>query len=897
MPPASVIAECLDDNAVAELVDGKLDGAALANAEAHLVRCQACRALVAHAAGPLAESGVAMGLASTQRSDPTDREDVPLARGARVGRYEVIEWLGAGAMGTVYAAQDPALERKIALKLIRAQVAGPDLEARLLREAKAMARLSHPEVIAVYDAGRHDDRLFIAMELVDGGTLREWLRAAPRTRQEILAVYLRAGRGLAQAHAAGIVHRDFKPDNVLVGADGRVRVTDFGLARTVRSDEPLGVTTDDGARTERDAQALDASLTRTGTLVGTPVYMAPEQLAGRAADERSDVYSFCIALYEALHGERPFAGKTMKELVAAKAAGNVRPPPAKPNIPGRLRRALLAGLSVHPADRPASMSALLDTLARAARAPRRPFVFAAALVAVVAGAGTVVVKPWARSPSRAGAAASASASASPAGAGACTTHRACTESHGGAPYLCRASDRTCVPIASEDCTPKYEANDLVADDTVWLGAMFPLTGPAAAAYGTMNVEGTELARKELAQATRALDGTHASLRVRRIALVACDDSVDPMRAARHLVDDVGVPAILGFGSGQKLVDVAGSFLIGRGIVSIASLSSSPFLTRVPQPADLPHMVWRTTFSLDDVASATAVVIHDVLEPRQNRKSHATRIALVREDTAATSSFADVFYKQLAFNGKPALENGRDYEEITFAAGAPIEASTTRAADRVVEAAPGIVVLLGAPSATVALVGAVEARWKPGAPRPTYVVANDSLEDFASYLGTSIDRRRRLFAIESLSSSTVNARFVFRYNDVHDEHVTQFINPGVSYDAFYLLAYAVYALGKEPVDGPALARAFEHLVPPGRPIEVGPTQVFDALTVLAAGGRIDLQGTQSTLDFDLATGEAPSDFALLCARVDGDGGANGEDVESGVVGRARARRIEGTMRCP
>jgi branched-chain amino acid transport system substrate-binding protein len=414
----------------------------------------------------------------------------------------------------------------------------------------------------------------------------------------------------------------------------------------------------------------------------------------------------------------------------------------------------------------------------------------------------------------------------------------------------------------------------------------------------MNVEGVELARKELAGATRALDGTGASMRVPRIALVACDDSEDPMRAARHLVEDVGVPAILGFSSGQEVVDVAGSLLVRRGVLSVASLTSSPLVTRLPQPPGTPPMVWRTTYGLDQVATVVAAVVHDVLEPRLAARPGSMRVALVRDDTASALSFGDALFKQLVFNGKPAVQNGRAYQELTFAAesGGPGAAAL---ADRVARAASTVVVLLGNGEATVPLVEAVEARWPAAAPRPTYVVALDPVGPFAGYLGDSADRRRRLFALSSVSTTETNARFVMRFNDARagEEPVGLTLNPATSYDAFYLLAYAAYALQGAAVTGPALAGAFGRLVPPGEPIEVGPTHVFDALRLLAAGRTIDLQGAASGLDFDRATGEAPSDFALLCPAVDGAGRATGADVESGVVFRARSRRVEGRMDCP
>ena len=894
MAPASLIAECLDENAIAELVSGGLSGAALARVEAHLARCGACRTTVAHAAKAV-ESGIAVG-PSTSTPD-AEREDVPLPRGARVGRYEVRECVGVGAMGTVYAAHDPALDRKIALKLIRAKVAGPDLEARLLREAKAMARLSHPEVIAVHDAGRDGDRLFIAMEFVEGGTLREWLHAAPRTSREILTAYQRAGRGLAQAHAAGIVHRDFKPDNVLVGSDGRVRVTDFGLARAARSEERVEAGASEDVAAEDDAAMLDANLTRTGTLVGTPVYMAPEQLAGRLADVRSDVYSFSVALYEALYGERPFAGRTLKDLVHAKNVNDVRTPKASSKISHRLRRALLVGLRARPEDRYASMDELLAALERATHPPRARFVALGSVLAAAA-AGLLLVKPWSPAPSHAPTSTSSTVATPPAATAegeTCANHRECIERHSGAPYMCRAETKTCAAVASEDCVAKFEPSDLSADDTIWLGAMFPLKGPAAAAYGTMSMEGTDFARREIAKATRPLQGANASMRVRPIALVACDDTQDPMRAARHLVDDLGVAAIVGCGTGQRVVDLAGSLLIRRGVVAVASLTPSPLITRLPQPSELPHMVWRTTFSLDDVANATANMIHDVLEPRL--AARPTRVILTRDESASALSFAEVFHKRLVFNGKPAVENGGDYAEITLQTNAPPASEVARAADRIVEAAPSLVVLLGTSQATLPMLDRIEGHWRTGAPRPTYVVGNDSLAAFAPYLSKSIDRRRRLFAIESVSTSAANTRFVMRYNDGHDAHVQLTLNPSSSYDGFYLLAYAAFALRDEAVTGPALARAFGRLLPPGTRIEVGPTQVFDGLRALAGGGHIDLEGAATGLDFDLATGEAPADFALLCAGVDADGIATGVDVESGVVFHATTQRVEGTPRCP
>jgi tetratricopeptide (TPR) repeat protein/tRNA A-37 threonylcarbamoyl transferase component Bud32 len=284
-------------------------------------------------------------------------------RGAAVGRYIMLDRLGGGGMGVVYAAYDPELDRKIAIKLVRASAA-TEARDRLLREAQAMARLSHPNVIAVYDVGTVDDEVFIAMELVDGPPLSTLVKDQRPAQHELLSIFLQAGRGLAAAHAAGIIHRDFKPDNVLVGKDGRVRVLDFGLARAAGEDDPKAAPVELGKETEISGrQALATPLTQTGAFLGTPAYMAPEQMTGKATDARTDQFSFCIALYEALYGERPFTGDTMLALAHNVISGQVRAVPNDSQVPTPLRSVLLRGLSAKPEERFPSMEALLEALA------------------------------------------------------------------------------------------------------------------------------------------------------------------------------------------------------------------------------------------------------------------------------------------------------------------------------------------------------------------------------------------------------------------------------------------------------------------------------------------------------------------------------------------------------
>jgi serine/threonine protein kinase len=242
--------------------------------------------------------------------------DFASMHGAKVGRFVVLGDLGAGGMGHVVRAFDPQLGREVALKRLHAD--GPEASARAIREAQAVASLSHPNVIAVYDFGEHDDAIFIALELVEGKTLREWMSDGPYPWAIVLDRLEAAGRGLAAAHRVGLVHRDFKPSNVLVGDDGRVRVTDFGLARFIAapSDAMVGDASD-------SLSSGDVCLTRSGVVLGTPAYMAPEQHAG-ASDPSSDQYAFCVVLFEALYGERPFRGATQRELVDGQTPGRAR---------------------------------------------------------------------------------------------------------------------------------------------------------------------------------------------------------------------------------------------------------------------------------------------------------------------------------------------------------------------------------------------------------------------------------------------------------------------------------------------------------------------------------------------------------------------------------------------
>ena len=277
---------------------------------------------------------------------------------AKIGRFVLLDRIGSGGMGTVYAAHDAELDRKVAVKLLHND-SHVETHRRIVREAQAMAKLSHPNVAQVYEVGEHGGRTFLAMELVEGVALRDWQSAAQRSWRAVLSVYIEAGRGLRAAHEEGLVHRDFKPDNVIVAADGRPRVLDFGLARSEAE-----VTVSAEGLSSSEASALTTPLTRTGAVMGTPAYMAPEQFLGEIADARSDQFSFCVSLWEALHGERPFEGNTPATLRKRVLGGGVRSPPKGSNVPGWIRAVLMRGLARDADARFGSMTELLHALDR-----------------------------------------------------------------------------------------------------------------------------------------------------------------------------------------------------------------------------------------------------------------------------------------------------------------------------------------------------------------------------------------------------------------------------------------------------------------------------------------------------------------------------------------------------
>ncbi len=377
---------CLHESQALAFVAGELDAAGRGVVEAHVDDCAACRQLLAQlvkSGSPTprdAAIGETMLASSPPPSSASERSTTgEWAPGTRIGRYVVLARVGRGGMGTVFRAEDVELGRPVALKRLHAD-ADDESRARLLREARAAAQLQHPNVVTVHEVGEHAGTPYLAMELVDGVTLTQWLREQPRSWREITGIVAQAGRGLAAAHARGLVHRDFKPDNVLVDRTGRARVADFGLARA--HDAPSEPSGQPGTRIGTDERL--ARMTATGSLAGTPAYMSPELVDGGSPDARSDQYALAVTLYEALRGQHPFAGETAAALWVEMASGRVRSG-GRP-VPAWIDRHVRRGLAVDPAARWPDVTSFVEAIETP---PRRRWTWLAAGATALAAAGSI----------------------------------------------------------------------------------------------------------------------------------------------------------------------------------------------------------------------------------------------------------------------------------------------------------------------------------------------------------------------------------------------------------------------------------------------------------------------------------------------------------------------------
>jgi serine/threonine-protein kinase len=847
-------------------------------------------------------------------------------------RYSILRRVGRGGMGDVYRAQDTRLHRSVALKILRpdsiegeGERARSEAIERMFREARAAAALEHPNVVVIHDVGEvtlegaSEPSYFIAMEYVDGVALRTMVGRPDVPLADRVRWLFDIARALEFAHERGIIHRDVKPENIMIRSDGVVKVLDFGIARRARASHPA-IGTDPLS-----------TLTEKGVAMGTPRYMAPEQMLGEDLDGRADQYAWALLAYELLAGSAPWSGAPDSLQLVAQALTR-SPEPLRvraPEVPAAIASVIDRALSRERSDRFATMTEVIDALGAAGVAtsptskkqavalpvapePVDPLPPDAATLRGHHSTRREVVKKRTAHPALLAAATALGVAAialgvsllrgrsapppviaAPPAPPRCEGSVTCS-ARLGAPAVCGHAGR-CVLLASEDCKAVAEPGDLSSDATVWVGTMFPLSGPDASAWGLREFRAVDLARRDFAQilagSTARPHGSHP------IALLSCDDVTDPRRALRHLVDEVGVPAVIGFRSSNEAIEAATSSLIPNGVLGVAALNTSPMISSLPEPPGQPRLVWRTTYSAAEMALPIALLVPEVIEPelRGRLGARPLKVALVRQDDATGLGFADALFRNLRYNGRSALENESSYREFVSSLGAGDDpAEYEKLVEKLAAFGPQVIVFFGSDESLVQVARSLERAWHDPI-RPRYVRTSALGALVHSYIGTNAELRRRFLSLTTVSTTPANARFVARYNEAFSDGVTRTLSPNSSYDAFYLVAYATYALGDAPVTGLALGAAIPRLTPPGPRIDVGPSGIFDVISRLASGGRVDLNGATGPLDFDLATGDAPVDLAVLCVDVDARGAASG-NRESGLVFDATAGALRGVMKC-
>ena len=847
-------------------------------------------------------------------------------------RYQIVGVIGAGGMATVYLATHRNGNR-VALKMLRPELGVHVVHReRFVREAYAANSLDHPGAVRVIDDDVAEDGCpFLVMELLHGETLEARYRRLGRLdAREVLAIGHALCDVLARAHACGVVHRDIKPDNIFLTTDGQLKVLDFGIARIRQEGRESG--------------------TRTGHMMGTPAYMPPEQALGRrqAIDGRSDLWAAGATMFALLAGRAVHQADAPEEMVVRSAT--VPAPglaTVVPEVAPAIAAVVDRALAFAPEDRFADAAAMQAAIAAAHREafdgveiaatplpcgvasellPTRrasEATFAAETLSsdqgraeTVAGPGTnpslliatrveVEVKPLiaevpavasvapVRKPRRGRAvglglglllAGSAAAiAAQDAGSSGCTTNAACGSQDG--PEICRVDQGRCVPLTIAACRVIADEAEIADDDTLWIGAMYPIRDKTTD-YGLESSRWIELARRDFMGLTGGLPSTRPGGRPRPIGVVMCDDSSDHAAIAAHLVDVVGVPAILGFGRSKEVLELASEHFVPKGVLALAS-NTAEMLSSIPHPPGEVRLVQRVTTSAAMTAPPTIAMLRQVVEPAlrgaEVGASGPLRIAIMRSTNASGTSHTDALFTELAATRAGRREEVRPIMVADGYDGDP--AGLRRAAAEVAAFRPHVVLDGGADTQVLAT---IEATWADG-PRPLYLYGGVDLGPLLAIARAQADFAGR-FRLIGTRANPVGDKAKAHYFAAYGRGE---VDPSPTpYDAFYVLAYAAMAVGEEPITGRALARAIRRLVAPGEPIEVGPAGIYPALKVLARGGNIDLQGSLTDLDFDPETGDATADFAVFCVDV-----AAGELIESGAWYDAATREIRGTMRCP
>ena len=830
------------------------------------------------------------------------------------GRYQLRGILGEGGMGAVFEASDSD-GRAVAIKLIRPEAVSSGAVRRFLREARAAGEVGSPHVVPGLDAAGGGRGPFIVMELLRGRDLGDTIAALGPLEPRLAArLFSDACEGLAAAHEAGLVHRDIKPSNLFLHEeeDGTVtvKICDFGIAK------------------ESVLSENETVLTRTGGILGTPAYMSPEQAQdSKSVDARSDVWSLSAALYEAVAGTGPWHGaKNVGEMLASLYSREV---PAlqsvAPWVEPELSSAIHQGLVRDRAARLQSASALrallepiaqpgpvrtddvrgVDDEARARKAQQLPRALDAtegtqpaparrrwlvALLPVALGLGGVAV--WRQ------ASPEPPTSTPAAPAPRCVSARGCSAELG-KPARCRPDGR-CAALGSDLCTVDAEQAVIDDDATIWIGTMFPTDHKQKLyqEFGTSAQKATSLAMRELRSIAGGVVTRKGS--TRPVGLVACRDAEEPAKAARHLVDEVGVPAVIGFGSSKSVVDLTTSLFLKNDVLVIPSLNTSAIIGSIPHPGGAPRLVWRTTANTTTRVEALAALMSAYIEPEVRRRAARRHekgdvsVALVARHSSASMAVSAELAARLRFNGKSASENGDRFREFQLldVESDPLQNQLTVANLR--DFHPHVVVLGDVSDEMInGIVNPLEDGWDLSLGAGPLYVVNGSLEGIT--LGELLRRHPtvedRLLGITSTTEPATLA-FTRAYNAAYREQLPPGEAPSAPYDSVYLLVYALAAGAADDPGGASLARGIERLTS-GEPVDVGPTNLLRGFSILAEGKSLDLRGAFGPLDFDPKTGESSLNYAALCARVR-DG--RHHFLESGLVYDAKMRAVRGDFTC-
>ena len=487
----------------------------------------------------------------------------------------------------------------------------------------------------------------------------------------------------------------------------------------------------------------------------------------------------------------------------------------------------------------------------------------------------------------------------------CVADRDCTPAMVGGHAICRADLHRCASLESAECRVVGEASAFGDARTLWVGTMFPTSGPGADQNARVYERGVLLAHEDFTKVTHGLPPLDGVGEPRPIGIVACDSTRDPAAVGRHLVEDVGVPAIIGFSASDTLIALAGKLFIPEDVLAVSVSDGSAYVSKIAQPKDQPRLVWRTTMDTWGMARPAARLITQIVEP-ELRQRHvvdegaAVRVALVREDSLVGLSTSDAIGDVLRVNERSALQNGADFADVIIKR--DDLSSYATAVSRLLALAPHVVVYAARDEQVSAVLAPLEAHWpKRARHRPVYVedttLGGRALFDL---FRSRPDVRKRTFGMYGPLETAANLRFTKRWAEGAEVPLPYTQVPGSAYDGFYLLTFALFlgqgsgSAGTPPLRGSTLARQIPRLMPPGELVEVGPGKIFDVLDILRRGGNADLVGTASNLDFDARTGDTMGNVVLDCAR---PSAATFESQEIAVTYSAATLRWTGKLACP